>query len=73
MVAPTMVNGLTAKFGQHGPANWAATDLIVTAASGVLFITSDEDRERVYVSIPQAFLNAGAGGGARRADRSIST
>ncbi|MBV8359899.1 MAG: CoA transferase [Deltaproteobacteria bacterium] len=48
-------------FGQRGPkANWAATDLTVTAASGVLFITGDEDRPPVYVSIPQAYLNAGA-------------
>jgi benzylsuccinate CoA-transferase BbsE subunit len=48
-------------FGQHGPkANWAATDLTVTAASGVLFMTGDEDRPPVYVSIPQAYLNAGA-------------
>jgi crotonobetainyl-CoA:carnitine CoA-transferase CaiB-like acyl-CoA transferase len=48
-------------FGQHGPkANWAATDLTVTAASGVLFMTGDEDRPPVHVSIPQAYLNAGA-------------
>jgi crotonobetainyl-CoA:carnitine CoA-transferase CaiB-like acyl-CoA transferase len=48
-------------FGQHGPkANWAATDLTVTAASGVLLVTGDEDRPPVYVSIPQAYLNAGA-------------
>jgi crotonobetainyl-CoA:carnitine CoA-transferase CaiB-like acyl-CoA transferase len=48
-------------FGQHGPkANWAATDLTVTAASGVLFMTGDEDRPPLSVSIPQAYLNAGA-------------
>ena len=48
-------------FGQNGPkAGWAATDLTVTAASGVLFMTGDEDRPPVYVSIPQAYLNAGA-------------
>src|SRR5262249_40583124 len=41
-------------FGQRGPkANWAATDLTVTAASSVLFMTGDEDRPPVYVSIPQ--------------------
>jgi hypothetical protein len=32
----------------------------VTAASGVLFMTADEDRSPVQVSIPQAYLNAGA-------------
>jgi crotonobetainyl-CoA:carnitine CoA-transferase CaiB-like acyl-CoA transferase len=48
-------------FGQHGPkANWAATDLTVTAASGALLITGDEDRPPVHVSIPQAYVNAGA-------------
>ena len=48
-------------FGQVGPkANWAATDLTLTAASGVLFMTGDEDRPPVHVSIPQAYLNAGA-------------
>jgi crotonobetainyl-CoA:carnitine CoA-transferase CaiB-like acyl-CoA transferase len=58
---PRLVMVSITPFGQHGPkANWAATDLTVTAASGVLFITGDEDRPPVYVSIPQAFLNAGA-------------
>ncbi len=47
-------------FGQHGPkANWAATDLTVTAASGALLITGDEDRPPVTTSVPQAFQNAG--------------
>jgi crotonobetainyl-CoA:carnitine CoA-transferase CaiB-like acyl-CoA transferase len=48
-------------FGQQGPkAQWAATDLTVTAASGALFCTGDEDRPPVQMSIPQAYLNAGA-------------
>jgi crotonobetainyl-CoA:carnitine CoA-transferase CaiB-like acyl-CoA transferase len=48
-------------FGQQGPkAKWAATDLTVTAASGVLLLTGDEDRPPVYASVPQAYLNAGA-------------
>src|SRR5258706_5280282 len=47
-------------YGQHGPkANWAATDLTVTAASGALLITGDEDRPPVVTSVPQAFQNSG--------------
>ncbi|MEE9278559.1 MAG: CoA transferase [Myxococcota bacterium] len=48
-------------FGQTGPkAHWPATDLTVTAASGVLILTGDEDRPPLASSLPQAFLNAGA-------------
>ena len=58
---PALIMISITPFGQHGPkANWAATDLTVTAASGVLFMTGDEDRPPVHVSIPQAYLNAGA-------------
>ena len=47
-------------FGQQGPkAQWAATDLTVTAASGALLITGDEDRPPVATSVPQAYLHAG--------------
>jgi crotonobetainyl-CoA:carnitine CoA-transferase CaiB-like acyl-CoA transferase len=58
---PSLVMVSITPFGQRGPkAGWAATDLTVTAASGVLFMTGDEDRPPVHVSIPQAYLNAGA-------------
>jgi crotonobetainyl-CoA:carnitine CoA-transferase CaiB-like acyl-CoA transferase len=58
---PSLVMVSITPFGQQGPkANWAATDLTLTAASGVLFMTGDEDRRPVHVSIPQAYLNAGA-------------
>jgi crotonobetainyl-CoA:carnitine CoA-transferase CaiB-like acyl-CoA transferase len=41
-------------FGQQGPkAKWAATDLTVTAASGALLITGDEDRPPVVTSVPR--------------------
>ncbi len=60
-VNPGLIMISITPFGQHGPkANWAATDLTVTAASGVLYMTGDEDRPPVHVSIPQAYLNAGA-------------
>jgi crotonobetainyl-CoA:carnitine CoA-transferase CaiB-like acyl-CoA transferase len=60
-VNPGLVMVSITPFGQTGPkAGWAATDLTVTAASGALFMTGDEDRPPVHVSIPQAYLNAGA-------------
>jgi crotonobetainyl-CoA:carnitine CoA-transferase CaiB-like acyl-CoA transferase len=60
-INPGLVMVSITPFGQRGPkAGWEATDLTVTAASGVLFMTGDEDRPPVHVSIPQAYLNAGA-------------
>jgi crotonobetainyl-CoA:carnitine CoA-transferase CaiB-like acyl-CoA transferase len=60
-INPALIMISITPFGQIGPkANWLATDLTVTAASGVLFMTGDEDRPPVHVSIPQAYLNAGA-------------
>jgi crotonobetainyl-CoA:carnitine CoA-transferase CaiB-like acyl-CoA transferase len=60
-INPGLVMVSITPFGQRGPkAGWEATDLTVTAASGVLFMTGDEDRAPVHVSIPQAYLNAGA-------------
>ena len=48
-------------FGESGPrAHWAATDLTLTAASGVMIQTGDEDRAPLACTVPQAFLNAGA-------------
>ena len=50
-------------FGQTGPkSGWAATDLTVMAASGTLIQTGDDDRAPCHVSIPQAYLHAGADG-----------
>ncbi len=48
-------------FGQDGPkALHVATDLTVLAAAGPLALTGDDDRPPVRVSVPQAFLHAGA-------------
>ena len=58
---PRLVVVSITPFGQSGPkASWSATDLVVTAASGVLTLTGDEDRPPLASSAPQAFLNAGA-------------
>ena len=46
-VNPGLIMISITPFGQQGPkAGWAATDLTVTAESGALFITGDEDRRR---------------------------
>lgn len=58
---PGLVTVSITPYGQSGPkAHWPATDLTVTAASGVMVLTGDEDRAPLASSVPQAFLNAGA-------------
>jgi crotonobetainyl-CoA:carnitine CoA-transferase CaiB-like acyl-CoA transferase len=48
-------------FGRSGPkADWAATDLTVTAACGQMILCGDEDRAPLTSTVPQAFLHAGA-------------
>ncbi len=48
-------------FGQEGPkAQWAANDLTIWASSGAQILAGDSDRAPVSVSVPQAFLHAGA-------------
>lgn len=48
-------------FGRSGPkSSWAATDLTITAASGAMIQTGDEDRAPLSSSAPQAWLNAGS-------------
>jgi crotonobetainyl-CoA:carnitine CoA-transferase CaiB-like acyl-CoA transferase len=60
-VNPRLVMVSITPFGQQGPkAQWAATDLTVLAASGVLHVTGDDDRPPVRTSVAQAFLHAGA-------------
>ncbi len=58
---PALVTVSISPFGQTGPkANWAATDLTVWAAGGPAALCGDEDRAPLQVSVPQAFLHAGA-------------
>ncbi|WP_420623637.1 CoA transferase [Candidatus Poriferisodalis sp.] len=48
-------------WGETGPkADWKATDLTLFASSGQLAVTGDSDRPPVRISIPQAWLHAGA-------------
>src|SRR5229473_2099569 len=51
-INPALIMISITPFGQHGPkANWAATDLTATAASGVLFMTGHEDRPQGHVRL----------------------
>ncbi len=60
-INPALVYVSITPFGQDGPkARYAATDLIVEAAGGNLVLQGDDDRPPVRVSVPQAFLHAGA-------------
>ncbi len=61
LLNPALVYVSVTPFGQTGPkACWAASDLTVFAASGALWLTGDEDRPPVRISVPQSFLHAGA-------------
>lgn len=58
---PELVHVAITPFGTTGPkAHYAATDLVVMAAGGALFLSGDADRPPVRVSVPQAFLHASA-------------
>lgn len=58
---PGLITASITPFGREGPkANWAASDLTVWAASGAHYLTGDDDRPPVQVTVPQAFLHAGA-------------
>ena len=58
---PALVYVSISPFGQNGPkARWPATDLTVWASAMVLVLTGDADRAPVRISLPQAFLHAGA-------------
>lgn len=52
-------------FGQKGPyKNYQASDLVVWALGGMLYLCGDSDRPPVAVGFPQAFLHASADGAA---------
>ena len=60
-INPALVYVSITPFGQDGPkASYVDSDLIVMAASGPLMLTGDDDRPPVRVSVPQAYLHAGA-------------
>jgi benzylsuccinate CoA-transferase BbsE subunit len=58
---PKLIYVSIAPYGQDGPkAGWAESDLVVLAAGGALALIGDDDRAPVRVSVPQAYLHAGA-------------
>lgn len=58
---PALVTVSITPFGQDGPkARWAASDLVLLAAGGPLFLTGDDDRPPVRLPVPQAWFHAGA-------------
>jgi crotonobetainyl-CoA:carnitine CoA-transferase CaiB-like acyl-CoA transferase len=58
---PALIHVTISPFGSDGPkASYAATDLIVAAASGPVFLCGDRDRAPLRVSLPQADLHAAA-------------
>ena len=53
---PALITVSISPFGQTGPkADWVATDLTVSAASGTLGLTGDADRPPVRVGVPQTW------------------
>jgi len=53
---PALVTVSISAFGGDGPkAHWAATDLVVAAASGTMGITGDRDRAPLRISEPQTW------------------
>ncbi|MDH3683397.1 MAG: CoA transferase, partial [Acidimicrobiia bacterium] len=58
---PHLVTASISPFGNSGPkADWAATDIINTAAAGPMGITGDRDRAPVRLSLPQTWHFAAA-------------
>lgn len=56
---PSLIIVSISAFGRSGPkAGWAATDLIVNAASGTLALTGDEDRAPIRVGVFQTWRYA---------------
>ena len=61
VVNPALVYTSITTFGQSGPkADWAATDLIVSAAGMLSSVVGDEDRPPLRIPLDQCFLHASA-------------
>ena len=58
---PGLVYTSVTPFGQSGPkADWAATDLIISAAGMLSNVVGDEDRPPLRIPLDQCFLHASA-------------
>lgn len=55
---PRLILTSITPFGQDGPyRNYPASDLVMMAAGGYLYVTGDSDRAPVRISFPQAYLH----------------
>jgi len=62
---PRLIMTSITPFGSAGPYHtYAASDLVVWAISGLLFICGDPDRPPIRISLSQAWLHAGTDGAA---------
>jgi benzylsuccinate CoA-transferase BbsE subunit len=62
---PTLIMTSITPFGSAGPYHeYAASDLVLWALSGLLFICGDPDRPPIRISLSQAWLHAGTDGAA---------
>lgn len=60
-VRPDLVLVSVTPFGDAGPyRDFVASDLVIWALSGLLYICGDTDRPPVRISLPQSWLHAGA-------------
>lgn len=58
---PRLIHVTVTPFGAGGPhSDWAATDLIVQAMGGHMYVTGDDDRPPVRVGVPVAYRHGGA-------------
>lgn len=58
---PGLVMVSITPFGQVGPyREFAGSDLVLWALGGMLYVTGQEDRPPIQVSVPQAYMVAGA-------------
>lgn len=58
---PELILVSVTPFGQEGPyRDFAASDLVIWALSGLLYICGDPDRPPVRISLPQSWMHAGA-------------
>jgi crotonobetainyl-CoA:carnitine CoA-transferase CaiB-like acyl-CoA transferase len=64
-VNPDIITTAITPFGATGPyREYAGSDLVLWAMSGLLFICGDADRAPVRISLPQVYLHAGTDGAA---------
>jgi crotonobetainyl-CoA:carnitine CoA-transferase CaiB-like acyl-CoA transferase len=68
LINPSIIFTSISDFGKDGPyRDWYGSDIVLMALSGYLYLCGDDDRPPVRISLPQAYLHAGAEGAAATA------